>query len=179
MKICADGDERFASLAAKMAGIVLVPHVRARTVGGVSLANTHPFHQGRWVLAHNGTIEDLAYIREQTSPERALQREGETDSEWLFAFLLTRLDARGLTDSSPAEAADEVIAVAIDELTSRRVGSLNFVLSNGAVRASLGSIALHPRTRSRSETACVVPRGFRAHHARAMGFARRRNAPPV
>src|SRR5689334_1259776 len=54
----AGGDETFAAIAPRLRGAVLVAHVRARTVGAVSLANTHPFCRGRWVFAHNGTLED-------------------------------------------------------------------------------------------------------------------------
>jgi glutamine amidotransferase len=52
---CAAEDEEFRRLAGA-AGEVMISHIRRRTVGAVSMANTHPFRSGRWVFAHNGTI---------------------------------------------------------------------------------------------------------------------------
>ncbi|MGD0525758.1 MAG: class II glutamine amidotransferase, partial [Polyangiaceae bacterium] len=73
---CAGEDERFHQLAVGSRGEVLVSHVRRKTVGETSLANTHPFERERWVFAHNGTIEDLAWLRAQTSRERLAELRG-------------------------------------------------------------------------------------------------------
>src|SRR5437867_878525 len=75
---CACSDERFAAIAAQGSGESIVAHVRQRTVGEISLANTHPFQRGRWVFAHNGTVEDVAFVRSRTSPARLRECEGET-----------------------------------------------------------------------------------------------------
>lgn len=128
---CAEDDAHFASAAMATAGVVLVAHVRARTVGAVSAANTHPFLRDGWVFAHNGTVSDVDHLQSRTSSERQREREGETDSEMLFAYLLSRLDECGLTRSSASFAIDETLGRAVGELTRRRAGSMNFVLSNG------------------------------------------------
>src|SRR5580700_5613912 len=52
---CAGEDERFHQLAIGSRGVLLVSHVRQKTIGCTSIANTHPFAQGRWIFAHNGT----------------------------------------------------------------------------------------------------------------------------
>ena len=93
---CAGEDERFHRLAIGTRGDLLVSHVRQKTIGDTSLANTHPFERGGWVFAHNGTIRDVAWLRAQVSAERAAEIEGETDSELLFAWVLTRLDEAGV-----------------------------------------------------------------------------------
>jgi glutamine amidotransferase len=114
-------------------GVVLVAHVRARTVGAVSAANTHPFQRDGWVFAHNGTVSDVGHLRSRASRSRQEELEGETDSELLFAYLLSRFDECGLTHSSASFAIDETLGRAVGELTRLRVGTMNFVLSNGAL----------------------------------------------
>jgi glutamine phosphoribosylpyrophosphate amidotransferase len=111
-------EQRDASAAMATAGVILVAHVRARTVGTVSAANTHPFQRDDWVFAHNGTVNDL-HLRSRTSLVRQREVEGETDSELLFAYLLTKLDECGLTRSSASFAIDETLARAVSELTRR------------------------------------------------------------
>src|SRR5580704_9827696 len=99
---CAGEDERFHRLAVVSRGELLVSHVRQKTVGATSLPNTHPFENGRWVFAHNGTIKEIDWLRSQTAPERLSEIGGETDSELLFAWLLTRLDEAGVRDAAPS-----------------------------------------------------------------------------
>src|SRR5438445_12401641 len=76
---CARLDERFHELAVGSRGELLVAHIRHKTVGETSLDNTHPFHVGRWVFAHNGTIKDLDWVLSRTTPERRAQIRGQTD----------------------------------------------------------------------------------------------------
>jgi len=45
--LCAGEDERFHRLAVGSRGEVLVAHIRQKTIGETSLANTHPFQRGR------------------------------------------------------------------------------------------------------------------------------------
>ena len=131
---CAARDQRFSSIASELVGQMLLAHVRQRTVGAVSLSNTHPFRRNRWLFAHNGTIHDIAFLRARTSGERLREREGDTDSELLFAHVLTRLDATGLTDEPANERTDGVVASVVRELSERSgVGSFNFVMANGDV----------------------------------------------
>lgn len=61
-----------------------VAHLRKKTVGEVSLLNTHPFVDGAYSFAHNGTICDT----EQTYGELASGCQGNTDSERLFKKFL-------------------------------------------------------------------------------------------
>ena len=121
----ASRDARFRERAFSCRGEILVSHVRKRTVGPVRRTNAHPFRSGRWVLAHNGTIEDRAWIAARTSPERAAEIRGDTDSEAFFAFVLTRFD-----EGAPI---DETLSSTLAECRSRPgFGSFNFLLSDGA-----------------------------------------------
>jgi glutamine amidotransferase len=123
----------FEAVASRSAGTVLIAHVRQKTVGPTRLENTHPFLRDGWVFAHNGTIQDQTWIRANTSAARLAEVQGDTDSEVLFAHLLTRLDAVGTTlaSSEAREEATRVLARATEELRARAVGAFNFLLSDG------------------------------------------------
>jgi predicted glutamine amidotransferase len=130
--VCADGDERFFDVAVTSRGHSLVAHVRKRTVGPVGLENTHPFRRGRWVFAHNGTLEDVEGLKGRVSPARLAEVAGATDSEVFFAYLLTHLDALEGVKGTEPDGVEEALSRAIDELSSlRAVGAANFLLSNG------------------------------------------------
>jgi predicted glutamine amidotransferase len=129
---CASEDERFHRLAVGSRGEILVSHVRQKTIGETSLANTHPFERGRWVFAHNGTIKDVAWLRTRASPERLAEIYGETDSELLFAWILTRLDEAGLTGQPASRETDAALDAAARAAREREgFGAFNFLLSDG------------------------------------------------
>jgi glutamine amidotransferase len=117
---CADACARFATLADRP-GHVIIAHVRKATVGPVSLDNTHPFRRGRFVFAHNGTL-DPAPLAPLTAPEHLAGIAGDTDSERLFAFLLTQIDATGSVARGLAAAVAVIHGV---------TGTANFLLSCG------------------------------------------------
>jgi len=130
--LCANEDARFRDLAVGSRGELLVSHIRQKTVGETSLDNTHPFSSGRWIFAHNGTIKDIAFLRERASEQRRAQVRGQTDSELLFAYLLTRLDAAGVTDADASRATDAAVRDAAAEARAHQgIGAFNFLLSNG------------------------------------------------
>jgi glutamine amidotransferase len=127
----ASSDARFRERALASSGEILVSHVRKRTVGPIRRTNAHPFVRGRWVFAHNGTVEDRAWISARTSPERAAEVRGDTDSEAFFAFILTRFDEASIGCASPE--ADDVLARTLAECRALPgFGSFNFLLSDGA-----------------------------------------------
>ena len=153
-------DARFLEIAGQARGEVLVAHVRQRTVGRVRIANTHPFRRGRWVFAHNGTIEDTDFLGRRTSTRRAREVEGDTDSEQLFAYLLTCVDVAASVAGDGVEAVDAGVLRAISELVGHGpAGSLNFVLSNGetlyAYRNGRPLLVLE-RHRGASTTAAIL-----------------------
>jgi len=113
---------RFAEVAASE-GSIIIAHVRKKTVGPTSLVNTHPFCRGRFVFAHNGTVANLAAITARTAPEY-LDVAGETDSEKLFGFILTRIDEAGDVSLGVTRAVQALHAI-------DNVGSTNFLLSCG------------------------------------------------
>jgi glutamine amidotransferase len=90
---CAAVSDRYTALAREPATLAIA-HVRKATVGVTSLANTHPFQRGDFVLAHNGTITNVPALLSRTAPELAAF-EGDTDSERLFAFVRTHVASAG------------------------------------------------------------------------------------
>ncbi len=127
----ASSDPAFDGAASEATGALLIAHVRKRTVGKVSLDNTHPFRRGEWVFAHNGTIECLAALRAAIVQGAAMPT-GETDSELLFAFLMSRLTSHPGAMHSPI-ITHMVIARAVEDLAKvTPSGSITFVLSDGS-----------------------------------------------
>jgi predicted glutamine amidotransferase len=127
--------DRFQAIASRSRGTILIAHVRQKTVGPTKIENTHPFVQSGWVFAHNGTIQDQAYVKSKVSEERLAEIRGETDSEVLFAFFLTRFDAAGvglLHSDESRVIATRVLAEATEELRAKKVGAFNFLLSEGS-----------------------------------------------
>lgn len=128
--------DRFHQVAARSAGNVLIAHVRQKTVGPTRIENTHPFIGSGWVFAHNGTLKDYGWMRPEISPGRIAQLRGDTDSEVLFAYLLTKLDAAGATfihgDPAMLERATRVIDATAADLRARAAGAFNFLLSDGS-----------------------------------------------
>jgi predicted glutamine amidotransferase len=128
---CAAEDQDFRRLAVAP-GEVVISHIRRRTVGAVSLENTHPFRSGRWVFAHNGTIHERDYLRSSTSARRLAEVRGHTDSELFFAYLLTELDAAGVADAPASSDTDSVLRRVTSLLcTGPAFGAVNFLLSDG------------------------------------------------
>jgi len=129
--VCAQDDANFHRLAVGTRGEQMVAHIRQKTVGHSSLENTHPFHSGRWVFAHNGTIKDLTFLRTHASPKRQREIHGQTDSELFFAYLLTRLDEAHVTDDEPSADTDAVLKAAVREVRARPdFGAFNFLLAD-------------------------------------------------
>jgi predicted glutamine amidotransferase len=117
---CADY-ERLASTEAH----VVVAHIRKRTVGPISLTNTHPFRRGELVFAHNGTVHAVDTLAARTAPEHLGQVQGDTDSERLFAFIETQIAEAGDIERGVRRAVQ-----VLHELGD--IGAVTFLLSCGA-----------------------------------------------
>ena len=121
---CARASAEFDAVVDSACARVVVAHVRQKTVGPISLANTHPFRRGRLVFAHNGTVTALAALTDATSAARAAEVAGDTDSERLFAFVATQIDRAGDVERGVRAAVDALHA-------GGELGSLNFLLACG------------------------------------------------
>ncbi len=94
-------DRNLRQLSAKLAPTCLVAHVRGVTYSDeavVSETNLHPFQfsGAQVVLAHNGHLRQFSRMRyalvAHVRPELAERIEGTTDSEWIYALILSQLD---------------------------------------------------------------------------------------
>lgn len=85
--------EHFRKKAARVYARTVLAHVRRATVGEPSIENTHPFQNGRWIFAHNGTVPNFTEVRDRMIPaiDRFYLNEirGTTDSEHIFLYLLS------------------------------------------------------------------------------------------
>jgi predicted glutamine amidotransferase len=144
----AGADPLYRTLAEEVAATTLLAHVRQASAGTVAERNCHPFRHGRWLFAHNGTLQGFA-----AAPERLLRLvpahlrglvAGETDSEPAFHFVLGLLEqAAGAADGAPdAGTVGGALAEAVARLAALFSGSdaeptrLNFVLTDGRVLAA-------------------------------------------
>jgi glutamine amidotransferase len=110
--------------------LLAIAHVRKRTRGDVSLANTHPFVRELWgrhfTFAHNGTVRGV-----QRHPLGRFHPIGNTDSEYAFCALLNRLDVV-FTRGYPKDRRVLWRAVAAIGHDIGIRGTFNFLLGDGA-----------------------------------------------
>jgi glutamine amidotransferase len=94
-------DPNLRDLAAKIAPSCMIAHVRGVTYSGrdvVADTNLHPFRfpRARVALAHNGHLREFGRMRfdllEHIRPDVARCIRGTTDSEWIYALVISRLD---------------------------------------------------------------------------------------
>lgn len=108
--------------------LLAVGHIRKRTRGQTTLANTHPFVRelwGRhWVFAHNGTLRGVR--RRRLGRFRPI---GQTDSEHAFCAMLDGI-ANGFSDY-PRRVTELWQAVADLGAELGGDGSFNFLLGDG------------------------------------------------
>ena len=120
---CAARCEQYASIAPAPARVI-VAHIRKKTVGELAIANTHPFHRGQFVFAHNGTLTIIDKLIAAASPARLGEIVGDTDSERFFAFVLTHIDEAGDIERGIVRAIRALHAWG-------DIGSANFLLATG------------------------------------------------
>lgn len=107
--------------------LLAIAHVRKKTRGRVSLANTHPFMRELWgrtfVFAHNGTVKDHARLR-----LGGFRPMGQTDSEHAFCALLSALQ-HDFRDAPERGALAEAVARHARKIGAG--GTFNMLLGDG------------------------------------------------
>lgn len=144
--------EHFKRTAARVYAHTVVAHVRRATVGGTKIENTHPFHYGKWIFAHNGTVPHFLEVRDRMMPhiDPMLQNDirGTTDSEHVFYYLLSLRLRHPETDLRALVAAglNHLRGWCAEVDPSANVG-LNIVLTDGTdlVGSRLGRTLWHLR----------------------------------
>jgi predicted glutamine amidotransferase len=120
--------------------LLAIAHVRRKTRGKVSLANTHPFVRELWgrtfVFAHNGTIKRAARLT-----LGGFRPMGQTDSEHAFCALLSAL--RHDFPDAPRSRKELAQAVAAHAARIGRDGTFNMLLGDGHQLYARCSTKLH------------------------------------
>jgi glutamine amidotransferase len=140
----AHADQAFCDASHRAHSQVVLAHVRDASVGPVTAANTHPFTQGPWVFAHNGTVARYkrssrlrARLEEEIAPALRPLLQGDTDSERCFLLFLTRVQALraearpALDQVRRALAETTALVAALADAGAARPSSLNFLVSDG------------------------------------------------
>ncbi len=85
-------DQNLMHLARKVQSKCFLGHVRASTVGDVTLNNCHPFTYENYAFVHNGTIRHFSETRRDLTNELEdhffNEIKAQTDSEHLFALIM-------------------------------------------------------------------------------------------
>jgi predicted glutamine amidotransferase len=120
--------------------LLAIAHVRRKTRGEVSLANTHPFVRELWgrhfVFAHNGTVKRVRELK-----LGGFKPMGKTDSEYAFCALLARLQHE--FRSGPPSRTELAAAVAHHAGRIGRSGTFNMLLGDGQQLYARCSTKLH------------------------------------
>lgn len=105
--------------ATELRGRIFNVHVRRATLGGLTLANTHPFCMGNYTFGHNGTVISYPRLIEPGVAPPV----GETDSEAMFSYMMRYFDPDHVADS---------LRRAMSAVVARSAFSgLNFLFSDG------------------------------------------------
>ena len=133
-------DVNLASLGAYVESGRMLAYVRSATPGqGLDMANTQPFVHGQWSFVHNGFIDGFdntdgialrRAIGERLDDEIWARRQGETDSGYLFAWLMQHL-VHGPPETEIAAALREFDRE-FDKLPGLTRVGMNFLMCDGA-----------------------------------------------
>lgn len=108
--------------------LLAIAHVRRKTRGDVSLANTHPFVRELWgrhfVFAHNGTVKRVRDLK-----LGRFKPLGRTDSEYAFCALLAAIEHD--FKNPPTSRVELAEAIAKHAGKIGRGGTFNMLLGDG------------------------------------------------
>jgi len=103
-------------------GILLCHLRKASNTIPITLSNTHPFVHNGWGFIHNGTVYRAQSL--PRDPQLVFTSEN-SDTEYLFHYLLTKIMQRRTDKTLSAAIADAVSSLGLDYT------ALNLMLSNG------------------------------------------------
>ena len=144
-------DKNLGHISSKIRSKCFIGHVRASSIGDVTLANCHPFGYRQFLFAHNGKIDCFNKIKrpliEQLQDDFYHEINGQTDSEHFFILVMDILshESSEPTLDQMAEAVLEAIRrvrALQSQLENQPFFKLNAVLTDGrqmlAVRYTAG-----------------------------------------
>lgn len=122
-------DRSFGSMAGLIRTKAFVAAVRDATTGSfLEESSTPPFSQDGWLFAHNGKFVNFdgtpgAWLRRAVSDRRLAAIRGTSDSEYLFALILDRVDG--------GMAVRDAMSAVIAECLEKTTGTFNFLMHDG------------------------------------------------
>ena len=122
-KISAQRSEQFPILSKEVCSRIIISHVRLGSRGVPSEHNSHPFKFGKWIFAHNGTV-DREHLLSNLDEKYKREIRGETDSEVYFYWILQCIEESGDVVEGIKKALKRVMEV--------DYSGLNFLLSDGS-----------------------------------------------
>lgn len=134
------------SIAQVVASPCVLAHVRAATAGSeVHQANCHPFHHGRYLLMHNGSVGAYERVRRRLladlSDEAYNVIRGNTDSEHMFAIFIDELLKNGQPTDDAFDSPDAARRLA-QHLSATLARVLAIVKSEGGAAPSFLNVAV-------------------------------------
>jgi glutamine amidotransferase len=144
-------DRNLQNLAQKIRATCLLAHVRGVAYSSrveISMQNVHPFHFAGLplVMAHNGDLARFVDMKpllaQYIKPQFLAQIHGTTDSEWIYALLVSQLEdpAGTLAADEMFEAIErtlEIIRAVRAKLGIRQSSSVNLFAANGSQVAAV------------------------------------------
>lgn len=117
-------------------------HVRAATIGGVSLENCHPFKYNEFLMMHNGGIEDFDVIKKDMvdllDEEAFLWIKGQSDTQYMFALFITNARKLGIKERPETKVLIQCLDQTFGDIERLKkekgidsISNYNIVLSNG------------------------------------------------
>jgi predicted glutamine amidotransferase len=122
----ADQDKEFMNVVKKVRSPLIMAHLRQASIGEKTVENTHPFVQGKWTFAHNGTFHTKPELKEKLPTEYQARLKGTTDSEALFQWIMCNIDRK----KDPVKGIREAMGWVRENL-GPHVTALNFLLTDG------------------------------------------------
>jgi len=125
-------DINLLEIASKTQSSCFMGHVRAATIGEVSISNCHPFVFKQYAFVHNGTIREFGLIKrallDMLDDDLFLAIKGNSDSECLLSLVMHML-RRGLTLSKSVLTA--IQWVVSQQKTGAAFSRINVALTDG------------------------------------------------
>lgn len=117
-------------------------HIRAATVGPVSIQNCHPFHFNEYLMMHNGGIDNFDKIKRDMisllDEEAFLWISGQSDTQYILALFMTHARKMGIKDRPGVDFLIKCFDLTFSDIEKlkkkngvEKVSIYNMVLSNG------------------------------------------------
>lgn len=91
-------DSNLRHISNKIASTCFLAHIRASTVGDVTMNNCHPFYYKNYTFVHNGTIRHFEKVRRrlinELDEDLFTEVKAQTDSEHLFFLIMQHLKSK-------------------------------------------------------------------------------------